>query len=88
MRAPYTVSFHPGPELLRFHPTFTSTLLVASTHGDFQMRDLTSDMIDSVGTVSSPEGHPNHALSAVDISSSGDRTLTFLFVRFLLSSCF
>lgn len=34
-----TVAFPAGPSLLRFHPKFSSTILVASSSGTFTLAD-------------------------------------------------
>lgn len=35
-----TVPFRPGPSLLRFHPKFSSTLLIGSEAGIFTLSDI------------------------------------------------
>ena len=49
MRSLPPISFPPGPYMLRFHPTFASTLVVAAQHGVFQFAEvgMTSTMPQS-----------------------------------------
>ena len=43
-----TVPFSAGPALLRFHPRFSGTLLVASSSGIFSMSDVQSSSFPSI----------------------------------------
>eukprot|EP01125_Pyxidicula_operculata_P005904 TRINITY_DN2064_c0_g1_i1.p1 TRINITY_DN2064_c0_g1~~TRINITY_DN2064_c0_g1_i1.p1 ORF type:complete len:1119 (+),score=226.90 TRINITY_DN2064_c0_g1_i1:55-3411(+) len=69
MRAPVVgITFHPGPSFLAFHPRFSSTLIVASRDGQFQLCDVTSGIAGGPNFLIDTQGQE---LSCLDISSSG-----------------
>lgn len=58
-----SVPFAPGPSLLRFHPRFNSTMLLASAGGAFTMADA-QGMSGALPAAGEGSGHPAESTSA------------------------
>lgn len=69
MRPLLPVAFAAGPMLLRFHPKLTSTAIVSSQTGLFQVVDIT---ITSGGTDVFQMDTMGNVVTCMDLSSSGD----------------
>lgn len=82
MRALPVLTCREGPSYLRFHPKFTSALLVATSNGRYQLRDTTTGAITDAGIVDTG----GSGLGACDISSSGDGR-TFLAFDIVFLTC-
>ena len=63
-----TVPFNAGPTLLRFHPTFSSTIFVVSTTGMFGLMDVNGTTIGSAQQIPLEHG----SLSAIAVAPTGD----------------
>ena len=69
MRALLPVAFPAGPTLLRFHPKLSSTAIVTSQTGLFQVIDIT---VTSGGTDVFQMDTMGTAVTCMDLSPSGD----------------